>query len=381
MSDMGATPQRHIVHLLYRFAAGGLENVVVQLVNGLDHSKFRHTVVALTTVDADFASRILRKDVQFIALNKAPGQPFKMYPAIYRLLRKLQPDVFHSCNLAALEFAPVAAAAGVPLRIHAEHGWDVADPDGSNRKYQLLRKVYQRFVHRFVVVSKQLQDYLLLRIGVPAARVQLIPNGVDTRIFRPRVEQDKVPEGFPFNRTKHFVIGTVGRLERIKNQALLASAFVALVQAKPAGAESLRLAIVGAGPLAEEVRQILRDADLEERLWLPGVRSDVADVLRSLDCFVLPSLSEGTSCTLQEAMACGVTLLATDVGGNRQVLADGTLGTLVPSQNVRSMKDALEQIWLNSNSLYLSPSDGPAYVQRNFALDSILSRYQALFTV
>jgi sugar transferase (PEP-CTERM/EpsH1 system associated) len=376
---MGETGQRHVLHLVYRFSTGGLENVVVQLVNGLDHTRFRHTVVALTTIDAAFASRVLRKDVEFIALNKAPGQPFKMYPAMLKLLRKVQPDVFHSCNLAALEFAPIAALAGIPLRIHAEHGWDVADPDGSNRKYQWLRKLYQHFVHQFVVVSKQLQDYLLVKIGVPAARVQLIPNGVDTSKFRPRLEHDDPASGFPFNRKEHFVIGTVGRLERIKNQPLLARSFVALVQAHEGRAAGLRLAIVGAGPLREEVQQILRDADMEDRLWMPGVRGDVAEVLRSLDCFVLPSLSEGTSCTLQEAMACGIPLLATDVGGNRQVLADGALGVLVPSESVPHMKDALEQIWKDRG--YASPesSTGPAYIKKHFALDLVLNRYGALF--
>jgi glycosyltransferase involved in cell wall biosynthesis len=151
------------------------------------------------------------------------------------------------------------------------------------------------------------------------------------------------------------------------------------VQAHEGRAAGLRLAIVGAGPLREEVQQILRDADMEDRLWMPGVRGDVAEVLRSLDCFVLPSLSEGTSCTLQEAMACGIPLLATDVGGNRQVLADGALGVLVPSESVPHMKDALEQIWKDRG--YASPesSTGPAYIKKHFALDLVLNRYGALF--
>jgi hypothetical protein len=175
--------QKHIVHLVYRFAAGGLENVIVQLINGLPHAQFKHTVVAITTADASFSQRITRQDVQIIALNKPPGQPFRMYPAMYRLLRQLRPDVFHSCNIAALEFAPVAALAGVPLRIHAKHGWDIADPDGNNRRYQLLRKLYQYFVHQFVAVSEQLHSYLLHRIGVPDHRGHLIPYAL-TRVLR-----------------------------------------------------------------------------------------------------------------------------------------------------------------------------------------------------
>ena len=112
---MQARP-RHIVHLIYRFAAGGLENVIVQLVNGLPRESFRHTIVALTTVDPSFVQRIERDDVEIIAMAKPPGQPFRLYPKMYALFNRLRPDVLHSCNLAALEFQPVAwaTASGSP---------------------------------------------------------------------------------------------------------------------------------------------------------------------------------------------------------------------------------------------------------------------------
>lgn len=368
----------HIVHLLYRFAAGGLENVIVQLVNGLPHDQFSHTVVALTTVDADFARRISRPGVQVIALHKGPGQPFKLYPAMYKLLRQLKPDVFHSCNIGALEFAPMAALAGVPLRIHAEHGWDVADPHGSNRHYQRLRKIYQRFVHQFVTVSEQLHSYLLQRIGLSASRVHLIPNGVDTDRFRPWQAHDALPPGYPFNKQDHWVVGTVGRLEPIKNQPLLARAFVHLVQSQPPGAERLRLAIVGAGPLDGEVRQIVQDAGLLARLWLPGVRADIPEVLRVLDCFVLPSLSEGTSCTLQEAMASGLPLIATAVGGNPQVLAHGQRGLLVPSGDELALSAAIAQVW-QAQAPLPGVAANRAHAIQNYSLVTVLAQYQRLF--
>ena len=374
------TPPRHIVHVVYSFAAGGLENVIVQLVNNLPASKFTHTVVALTTVDQAFSQRITRADVQVIALHKPPGQPFRTYPAMFRLLRQLQPDVFHSCNIAALEFAPVAALAGVPLRIHAEHGWDVADPDGSNRHYQRLRKFYQRFVHQYVAVSEQLQNYLLQRIGLHASRVHLIPNGVDTDRFRPWRQADNPPPGYPFNKLDHWVVGTVGRLETIKNQSLLAHAFVQLVQNQAAGTERLRLAIVGAGPLAGEVHQILDQAGMQDRLWLPGTRADVPEVLRALDCFVLPSLSEGTSCTLQEAMASGLPLIATAVGGNPQVLGHGQRGQLVPSGDTGALAQAIAHVWQQHPSVP-DPAAARTVAIQHFGLDAMLARYRQLFSI
>ena len=94
--------KRRIVHVMYSFGIGGLENVIVQLINGLPADRYDHVVLSLTAV-GDFKHRIQREDVQFIELHKPPGHAFALYPRIYKLLRSLQPDAVHTCNLAALE--------------------------------------------------------------------------------------------------------------------------------------------------------------------------------------------------------------------------------------------------------------------------------------
>ena len=367
----------HVVHLLYRFAAGGLENVLVQLVNGLPRERFRHTIVALTEADASFASRIQRSDVEIISLHKQPGQPFRLYPKMYRLLRQLRPDVLHTCNIAALEFMPVAALAGVPRRIHAEHGWDIADPDGSNRRYRLLRRIYKPFVHAWIAVSTQLHNYLHTAIDVPSGRLHLIANGVDTTRFRPRHDAEPIPHDFPFTRPGHYVIGSVGRLEPIKNPLLLVDAFIRLA-ALPEHA-SVRLAIVGDGPLRDQILLRMQQAGFADRLWLPGSRADIAEILRSFDCFVLPSLAEGTSCTLQEAMASGLTILATDVGGNAALLEQGRLGQLVPSADVAAMQLALSSL-CSATEASAKGLQARELVVRQYGLDTMLQRYAHLFS-
>lgn len=370
--------QQHIVHLLYRFAAGGLENVLVQLINGLPHERFRHTIVALTEADEVFARRIQRPDVDIISLHKPPGQPFRMYPTVYRLLRKLRPDVMHSCNLAALEFMPVALLAGVPLRIHAEHGWDVSDPDGSNTRYRFLRRLYARCVHRVVVVSAQIQDYWLTKVGLSPTRLQLIANGVDCERFRSRQVDDTAPVAWPFRRGEHYVIGTVGRLEPIKNQHLLVDSFIRLTQMS--GNQHLRLAIIGDGPLRDEIAARIQAVGLDERLWLPGSRSDIPEILRSLDCFVLPSLAEGTSCTLQEAMATVLPIVATDVGGNARLLGGGEYGHLVPSDDYEAMPAAIIRVLQEPVAISTEMAlRARGYVAGNYSLDGMLRAYFCLF--
>jgi sugar transferase (PEP-CTERM/EpsH1 system associated) len=365
--------------MMYRFAAGGLENVLVQLINQLPRSSFRHTIITLTQADRDFARRIERDDVRIIELNKPPGQPFAMYPEIFRLFRELRPDVLHTCNLAALEFTPVAAVAGVPRRVHAEHGWDIRDPEGKNRRFRLMRRLYSPFVHEFVAVSAQLRDYLRNMIGVPDGRLHLIPNGVDTAVFRPRQPDDRPPDDFPFHRPDHWVVGTVGRLEPIKNQVLLAEAFVRMVRSGLPGTERLRLAIVGGGPLAESIDAVLRRAGMDDLLWLPGPRGGIAAILRSLDCFVLPSLAEGTSCTLQEAMAAGVPIIATDVGGNAALLEQGTCGTIVRSGDAEDLVAAMLRNFSGSAAIQAGVNAALLVVREKYALTSMVRVYEALF--
>jgi len=340
-------------------------------------------VVVIAGFDPAFVTRIERSDVEVINLAKGPGQPFKLYPKMYRLLKGLKADVLHSCNLAAMEFVPMAALAGVPLRVHVEHGWDVGDLGGSNVRYNWLRQMYKPFVNEFVAVAEPLRAYLADKIGVSKKHLQLIPNGVDTTQFRPMQSGDVLPQGFPFQPGVHWVIGYVGRLVEVKNPLLLIEAFVALVQSGKPGTERMTLAMLGEGPLAEPIRQRLQAAGLTERVWLPGVRGDVADVVRAMDCFVLPSLFEATSCTLQEAMATGLNIVATDVGGNAALLENGHCGTLVPSEDAAALAQAIldhyQHVSTNHNGHSDQADAAMASIQRSYGLDAVVARYRQLF--
>ncbi|MBA4211863.1 MAG: sugar transferase [Polaromonas sp.] len=362
---MSPTPRRRrIVHVVYSFSVGGLENVIVQLINRLPADQFEHVVLSLTTI-SDFRNRITQPGVRFIELHKQPGHAIPLYPRIYQLLRELKPDVVHTCNLAALEITPLAWLARVPLRIHAEHGWDAHDPQGQNPRYQRLRKLYKPFVSHYVSVSKDLDDYLARAIGVPASRRSLIANGVDTDTFAPRVGPAAAVPGCPFVPGQHWLVGTVGRLQTVKNQPLLARAFVRLLRAHPEMAERARLVIVGEGPLRREIEGILAQAGASHLAWVPGGRGDIPEVLRMLDCFVLPSETEGTSCTLQEAMSCGLLCIATAVGGTPELLAHGRAGVLLEPGNVDALTNELARSYAS-----LDESRHLGHVARELALSS-----------
>ena len=160
-----------IAHVVHRFDIGGLENGVVNLIDRLPESRWRHAVLALTEVSSAFTQRGQRQDVQYVSLHKSPGHLWKLYPRLVRLFRELQPAVVHTRNLAALEAVVPAWAAGVPARIHGEHGRDGKDPNGARRRYQWVRRAYRPFVSRYVALSQDLERYLRERVGVPEDRI------------------------------------------------------------------------------------------------------------------------------------------------------------------------------------------------------------------
>ena len=376
---MAASSHRtRIVHVVYSFAIGGLENVIVQLINRLPADQFEHVVLSLTTI-SDFKNRITQPGVQFIALNKAPGHAIPLYPKLFKLFRQLRPDVLHTCNLAALEVTPLAWLARVPLRVHAEHGWDAHDRNGQNPRYQKLRRPYKPFVSHYVSVSQDLDDYLANAIGVAADKRSLIANGVDTDVFAPALTRQQPLPGCPFTPDQHWLIGTVGRLQTVKNQPLLARAFVQLIQSHPEAADRMRLVIVGEGPLRADIENILASAGMAYLAWLPGARDDIPAILQSLSCFVLPSQAEGTSCTLQEAMATGLPVVATAVGGTPDLVEEGVTGYLVPSEDVPALAQALWRCYGAPDTQHSFGATARKRAMANFGLETMVKRYRALF--
>lgn len=375
---MSAATPPLVVHVIHRFDTGGLENGVVNLINHMPRQAFRHAVVALTEV-TDFKRRLNDADVRCFALKKVPGHGARLYPAFWRLLRELRPAVVHTRNLGPLEMQPAAWAAGVRVRIHGEHGRDVGDFDGSNRKLQRMRRLYAPFVTRYVALSRDLSDYLNDRVGIAPRRIAQIYNGVDADRFHPRTADTAPPAGWPFA-TGCFVFGTVGRMQTVKHQTLLARAFVRAVAQAPAElAARMGLCLVGEGPLRTECATILQDAGLTDRCWLPGERSDIPDLMRGFNAFILPSLGEGISNTVLEAMASGLPVIATAVGGNPELVTDPVTGHVVASDDVHAMATAMLAMASNQARASAMGRAGRSDVERRFSMQAMVAAYQQLY--
>lgn len=374
---MNNDPRPLIAHVVYRFDTGGLENGVVNLINHLPADRYRHAVIAITEV-TDFRKRIRRDDIQFYALHKPPGQTFWIFPQLFRLFRQLRPAIVHSRNLAALETQAPAWLAGVPVRIHGEHGRDVGDLDGSNVTYQRIRRFYRPFVTYYLALSRDLAQYLNGIIHIPKNKMLQVYNGVDTEHFMPLRNREPI-SGYPFSADQHWVIGTVGRMQPVKDQLTLARAFVRALEIAPELQPRMRLALVGDGPLKAECQQILDKAGIEDLAWLPGERTDVSQIMQALDCFVLPSLAEGISNTILEAMASGLPVIATDVGGNSDLVDSDVTGEIIPPGDCETMAQSIVRYARNPDTSKAFGEAGRQRVEQKFSLSAMVAAYQGIY--
>lgn len=363
---------KKVVHVIHHFGTGGIENGMVNLFNNFPQGEFDHHVVCLQG-HSHFVERIRAGRVTFHDVKKRPGKDPAHYFRLWRMLRALRPDVLHTRNLSALEAVIVGWLAGVPARVHGEHGRDVFDLDGSNGRYNRLRRMVRPFVHRYLTVSRDLQHWLSAAIGVEPGRIRQIYNGVDKQRFHPPVDarRELLPERF---RDNCFVVGSVGRMVGVKDYPTLVRAFIdAALQ--PGGAR-LRLVIVGDGGMRAECQRLLDEAGVSDRAWLTGERKDIPDLMRTFDLFVLPSLGEGISNTILEAMSCGLPIVATAVGGTPELVEDRVNGRLFTPGDVVALSSHVQQY---SSDAALRDGHGSASRQKieaSFSIEAMVAAYR-----
>ena len=364
-----------IAHVIHRLDFGGLENGLVNLINRLPDKKYRHAIICLTDY-TDFSKRI-EKNVELVALHKQPGKDIGLYFRLWKAIRKLKPDVVHTRNLSSLEAQLPAFFAGVKYRIHGEHGWDIYDLDGQSWKYRALKKFFRPLIHRYIVLSLDLKNYLVNTIKVKEKKITHICNGVDSERFTAHLNSGI--NHFSDDDSQLIIIGTVGRLEAVKDQANLACAFAELISKKPEFRKNVRMVIIGDGSERNNIEAIINQHNLSDLVWLAGTRSDIPEMLNYLDIFVLPSLAEGISNTILEAMSCGLPVVATRVGGNPELIAEGETGYTVPASNPKAIADVLINYIESPDLIKNHGENARNRIEKSFSINVMVNNYQTIY--
>jgi sugar transferase (PEP-CTERM/EpsH1 system associated) len=260
-----------------------------------------------------------------------------------------------------------ARMAGIRELVHGEHGLGSDDPTGLDSRRLRVRRALKSWPMEYTCVSRTLEHWLrdTVRVSRPVTR---ITNGVDTDLYRPgsgaaaRAELGVDSDAF--------VVGVVGRLDPIKDHDTLLAAYQRLRTTLPGSV----LLVVGAGP---ERRRLMASAPQGVRFL--GNRSDIPDLLRALDVFVLPSVNEGISNTILEAMASGLPVVASRVGGNLELVEDGRSGRLFPVGDVEALTDVLRAYASSPELVARHGALGRQRAERDFSIDTMVAAYRSVW--
>ncbi len=374
MSAMGCGPgppgppagtrRVRVVHVLYSFGTGGLEKGIATVIRH-GAPAFEHVIACLSRSGG--SERLLPPGTPVVELHKAPGNSVLFLWRLMRALRGLRPDVIHTRNWSGVDGIIAARLAGIRNVVHGEHGWEMQDPSGAHPRRLRVRRLLSRWVRQYTCVSKAIERWLRDEVGVRRPVTQIY-NGVDTGVFRPgpggRVRSEL---GLPADA---FVAGIVGRLDPIKDHPTLFRAFSRLRESVP----EARLLVVGDGPERERLER-----EAGEGVVFLGDRTDVPEVLRALDVFVLCSRNEGISNTILEAMATGLPVVATGVGGNPELVMPGRTGTLVPPGDPEALCAALGRYAGAPRLARAHGEAGRARAASGFSVEAMVSAYEGVW--
>jgi sugar transferase (PEP-CTERM/EpsH1 system associated) len=364
------SPPLRVLHLIPGLEIGGLEIMVANLVEGLDRRAFAPALCCFDRL-GPLRERLEHHAVPVHLLARRPGIDLRYPPRLARFLRDSGIDLLHLHNPTALFYGALAGRLAPGLRVvYTEHGRDYS----RGLKARLANRLLSRLVDRIVVLSEPAREYLTGHEGMPARRMLRIYNGIDGSRFRPGTDPASVRAELGLAGARP-LLGMVGRLDPIKHHALAFHALAALRGDYPDAA----LLVVGDGPLREELQTLARTLGLEESIRFLGARDDVPRLLGAMDALLLPSHSEGLSLTLIEGCAAGIPLVATDVGGSREIVRNGVNGLLIPAGDRRILTKALHALAADPAGARRMGEAGRRLFEAEFTLQGMVSHYQDLY--
>ena len=362
-----------IVHFVENLDRGGLERTVVDLIASQREAGHQCRVICLFKLGL-LAKELLASGVRVEACGKRPGLDLRALRRARALIRQSPDAVLHTHNAMAHYYA-VIASMGLPLkcRINTRHGMGGRARSG---RQEWLYRQSMRFTDYAVAVCEAARGRFAAEGVEPQRGLLSVPNGIRLERFKPADAAGRqalaTELGWPQGSR---IIGTVGRLQPVKDHALLLRAFAKVRMQVPEAV----LAIVGDGPLRGALEAQAEQAGLSDAVRFLGDRHDVPRLLTGMDVFALSSASEGYSIALLEACAAGLPIVATDVGGNREIVRDGINGRLVPAADVAALATALIALLRGGDEAGRMGRAGQAWAQAEASFRTMAERYHGLY--
>ena len=373
MSRDSTRRKSKLVYVVHSLDPGGTERLAFDMAVAYA-SEYSVCVVCLDKPGA-WAQDLRKHGIVVECVWRSPGLDPKTAIRLGRIFRREQADIVHAHQCAPWFYAALARLSfGRPKLLLEEHGRLYPEAEKPVRRF-INRWLVAPLTHRFVAVSEEVRDRLVRYEGLSHDRIEVVYNGASPAPALEAERRTTLRQHFGFE-DDDFVIGTVGRLDPIKNLPMLIRSIAEL----HTEFARLRVLIVGDGPVRDELESSVQQYGLENVVRMAGFRSDARQLAACLETFVLCSFSEGTSMALLEAMAAGVPAVVTKVGGNPELIADELTGRVVPSDDTSALTAALRKNIDDRDSAIKMAAAARQRFDERFSFSAMLDRYRSFYT-
>ena len=363
-----------VLHVVDSLGNGGLEAGVVSLINHHDAERFENSVCAVSGLGVN-AGKIAADRVPILQIRKGERSRVQ-FTALRRIIREVKPDIVHSNNWGGIEAIPAARVERGCAAVHTEHGFDASPGAPEPWRRACFRRLAFELANRVVCVSRQVRDCHAKRSRFAACRMAVIHNGVDCRRFCPNANTRARVRRELGIAEDVFCVGCVGNLLPVKDHMTLLAALARLRET----AQNWRLLVAGEGPerptLEAAARTLLGRGP---QVTLLGASDRIPELLAAFDVYVLPSLSEGISYSLLEAMATSLPVIASRVGGNPEVVEDGVSGLLFPAGDATELANHLFRAHAERPRFEELGKSGRRRVEESFSVEAMVAGYERLY--
>lgn len=359
-----------VAHVVLSLEIGGMETVIANIARNIDHDLYRLLIICVSTI-GPIGYELRNKGIKVIQLPRMPRIISFLYPKVLiDILRAEKADILH-CHSGCWYKAAIAGKfAGVKGIIYTEHGRQVPD----YKSTIFFDRAVSKITDYVVPVSKNLSNYFKKIIKIDSRKIYEINNGIDTDYFSPQKKDKELLEKLGIT-DDALMIGNIARLAPVKDHIALIKAFALTEKHCP----DIRLLIIGDGPERANLEKLVTELNLSNKITLLGFRRNIKGILSVLDLFILSSISEGISITILEAMACGKPVIATDVGGNSEIIAEGVSGFLVPPKDIKAMAEKITFFYDDRSVGKSIGRRAREYVIGNFSVQEMTLNYEKLY--
>ncbi len=361
-----------VLHLITELSSGGAQSALLRLLKGLDRTRFTPSVVCLYNGDDVVAQQIRALGIAVTDLQMRGKQQLGAFGQLYRLLRQQRPAILHTWMFHAnFPGRIVGRLAGVPIIITSRRNVEIG---GANR--DRLQRWTAGLDDRVIAVCELARQAEIERAGARPAKVVTIYNGLELAEFPQATPETRQATRQTLGIAEDvLLLGSVGRLHRQKGFTHLLAALPTIKAQFP----QVKLLLVGDGELCDALEAQTAELGLQESVIFTGTRTDVPTLLTALDLFVLPSLWEGLPNVILEAMAVGLPVVATAVGGTPELVVDGSTGCLVPPSNPAALAKAIGDLLAQPAQRQQMGAAGRVRVEQQFTIQRMVQATEALY--